>query len=566
VANPLSRIPPFLSELRRRKVTRVAVAYLLVAYGVFQVAVTVLPQIGGGTFVLPIALVLALGLPIALTLAWAYDITPRGIERTPDTRMPAATTASSTGAPLPSTRRVLQPGSIAALPFANLSGDPAQDYLSDGLTEELIVALSRVPGLRVAARSSCFAFKKAPQDVREIGERLGVRHVVDGGVRVAGNRLILSAQLVDVETGFVMWTESYERNFDDIFAVQRELARSIVDRVAGDAARDTAQVGRPATLNLEAFQLYLRGRYYWYRRTETDLRRAITFFEQASTLDAAYAPAWAGLADSYTLLLDYGGMSVAEGLEHARDAAERALRCDPSLGEAYTSLALVRTYEWRWSDADAAFRKSIEMRPEYSIAHQRYSLLLAWLGRIPEATREADRAEALDPLAVFVSASKGWVLYYARRFDQAKQQLEHALDMDPHFAAARVPLALTMLQLGDAAAAVSHLARAVIDSGRAASSVALHGFALIRAGRVVEGRAELVELEERTAREYVSSYYLALPRIALGDSAAALSCLETAATRERAAQLAYLKAEPLLDSLRSEPRFQALLRRVGLVS
>jgi len=566
-----TRIPRFFSELRRRKVIRVMIAYAVGAYVTTEVSNEVLPLLGIPESVNRIILIiLLLGFPVALALAWAFDITPRGIERT--TERSAAGQASGVNTAVSTTEpevaaaaaRASPPaGAIAALPFTNLSGDPAQDYLSDGLTEELILALSRVHGLRVAARTSCFALKRATLDVQEIGRRLNVGHVVDGGVRVAGNRIVLSAQLVDTTTGYVVWTESYERDLGDIFAMQRELARAIVDRVAGDAASPLEPV-RPPTLNVEAFKLYLRGRYHWNRRTETDLRRAIEFFEQAIVRDRSYAIAWAGLADAYSLLVDYGGMSGLEGLDHARDAAERALRMDPTLAEAYTSLALVRQFEWRWADAEAAFRRSIALRPEYSVAYQRYSLLLAWLRRSDEAIRTARHAESLDPLAVFVAASTGWVLYYTRRFQEANEQLVRALEMDPHFAAARVPLGLTHLQLGSIDDAVDHLAQAVTDSGRAASALALHAHALGLAGDHEAGREIIAELEAKAKQEYVSSYYLALPHIALNEHDTALDRLETALEQERAAQLAYLGAEPLLDPLRDSARFRALLERTGL--
>jgi serine/threonine-protein kinase len=570
MAQPLTRIPTFFAELRRRKVIRVAIAYGIVAFGVTEVSNNVFPNLGVEWLPRIVVWVLLLGFPVALVLAWAFDITSTGIERTSDSPLPPAPNPliSPSPKPVPTTistapRHILPEGSIAPLPFANLSGDAAQDYLSEGLTEELIIALSRVPGVRVAARTSCFAAKGSHQDVREIGQRLGVRHVLDGGVRVANNWLRLSAQLVDVETGFVEWSETYERKLDDIFAVQQEIAEAIVRRVAADRRGAPAQVGRSGTESVEAFKLYLLGRYHWNRRTETDLRRATDFFEQAVALDRGYGAAYAGLADAFSLLLDYGGMAPAEGLGRARDAAERALRIDPGLAEAYTSLALVRQFEYRWSDAETAFMKSIELRPDYSIAHQRYSLLLAWLGRHDEAVAEAQRAESLDPLAVFVAASAGWVLYYGRRFDQARSQLERALGMDAHFATARIPLALALLNLGDTAAAVYHLERAVHDSGNAASTIALHAHALVRAGRVDKGRELLRALEQRAQQTYVSSYYLALPVIALGDTAGALDRLE-AAHREHAAQLAYIAAEPLLDPLRSDARFKQLLRKTGL--
>ncbi len=453
------------------------------------------------------------------------------------------------------------PDSIAALPFANLSGDPAQEYLADGLTEELLNALSRVPGLRVAARTSCFAFKHTTQDVRQVGERLGVRHVVEGGVRLAGKRLRLSVQLVDAASGFVLWSDTYERDLDDIFLMQREMATTIVAHVVNRPG--AVEPPPPATLNVEAFTLYLHGRYHWNRRTEADLRRAIGYFEQAARLDPPYAPAWAGLADAYTLLLDYGGMSPAEALPPARDAVERALQLDPSMAEAYTLLALVRQFEMRWADADAAFRRSLALRPDYVVAHQRFALHLAWQGHTDEAVAEARRAEALDPLAVAVCASSAFVLYYARRFQDATKQAERALEMDPQFVAARSALGLALLQIAPPADAVEQFRQAVTLSGRAASTVALLATALAKAGQKQEGWKLLDELDARAQTGWVSSYYRAVPLLALGNNEQALDRLE-AACEERAPQMAYVRAEPLFDPVRQSPRFHAVLQRIGL--
>jgi serine/threonine-protein kinase len=542
VTTKRDRVRRFFAELRRRKVIRFAIGYAIIGAGITEGASNILGPLGlsEGAQKAIAVLVLA-GFPVALVLSWVFDITLRGIERTPR--------ASPPREPLPA-------DSIAIIPFENLSGDAAQSYLADGLTEELLVALSRVPGLRVAARTSCFAFRGARVDVREIGQQLRAKHIVEGSTRLTGGRLRLSVRLIDAETGYALWTEAYEREIESIFAVQAEIAREIVGRLP--------RVGA-ATEQVVAFQDYLQGRFHWNRRTEADLRRAIERFGSAVRRDPGYARAWAGMADAWSLLLDYGGVEPAKGLGPAREAAERALAASPDTAETWTSVALVRDFEWRWADADEAFRRAIELQPDYPVARQRYALHLAWAGRHDEAAREADAAVELDPLSTAVTASAGFVLYYARRFDDAVARLDRTIIADPGFATARVALGVCQLELGRAQEAVQTLRRAVDDSGRASSALALLGLAHARAGDEGETRAVIAELDERRKQKWVSGYQLALPHIGLGEYAAALDHLEQACD-DRAPQMAYLAHDPALDPLRGDSRFTALLARVGLAA
>jgi TolB-like protein/Tfp pilus assembly protein PilF len=539
------------SELRRRKVIRFAIGYAIIGAGITEGASSIFGPLGlsdGGQRA--IAILVIAGFPVALVLSWVFDITLRGIERTP-----GATPAAAPREPLP-------PDSIAVIPFENLSGDTAQTYLADGLTEELLVALSRVPGLRVAARTSCFAFRGAHIDVRTIGDRLRARHVVEGSTRLTGDRLRLSVRLIDAETGYALWTEMYERDMDDIFAVQAEVAREIVSRIPREDRGEIAATG-PGTTDVLAFQEYLQGRFHWNRRTEDDLRRAIERFRSAVSRDPGYARAWAGMADAWCLLLDYGGVSPVEGLAPAREAAERALDADPEIAETWTSVALVRELEWRWSDAEEAFRRSIELQPDYAIARQRFALHLAWMGRSDEAVREAERASELDPLSPAVAASAGFVLYYARRWDDAVDRLERTLTADPRFATAHVALGLTLLELGRTRDAVQSLERAVENSRRANSALAVLGLTHGLARNEAAARAVIAELDDRRRNGWVSGYQLALPRIGLGELDQALDLIEQAVD-DRAPQMAYLACDPALAPLRADARFTDLITRVGL--
>jgi TolB-like protein/lipoprotein NlpI len=569
--NQKSARTSFLAELKRRHVIRVALAYAGVGFIVAQLADVVLPALGLAWAVTLVVVLLLLGFPIAVVLAWAFDITPQGLQRTPDApatlpHPPAPEPPDGARAETfvsPSRHRELPDGSIGALPFVNLSGDTAHEYFGDGLTDELIATLSRVPGLRVAARTSCFALKKAALDAREAGERLGVRHIVEGSVRISGKVVRLSVQLVDVQTGYAVWSEVYDRQLDDIIAIQREIARAIVERVAiADPAGARSRIERTTTRNVEALQLYLQGRYCCNRRTEGDLRRAVGFFERAVRLDPDYALAYAGLADTYAILLDYGFLSSGEALEQARVAAERALQLDPAAGENYTSLALVRQFEWRWQEAEDAFRTSIRLAPDYPVSHQRFALHLAWLGRTDEGLEEARCAEALDPLSFAASATVGWVLYYARRFDEAVTQLTSTLEKDAQFATARIALSRSLLERGESDRGIAEMERALADSGRAASVLALLAHAYGEADRRGDARRAAQELQDRAQNGYVSSYYLALPQLGLGERARALDLLESA-LHERVAQLVYLRAEPIMDPLRQERRFQSILQTLA---
>jgi serine/threonine-protein kinase len=554
VTTKQDRVRRFFAELRRRKVIRFAIGYAIIGAGITEGASNIFGPLGlsEGAQKAIAVLVLA-GFPVALVLSWVFDITLRGIERTP----------SAAPAALP--REPLPADSIAIIPFENLSGDAAQSYLADGLTEELLVALSRVPGLRVAARTSCFAFRGARADVREIGERLRARHIVEGSTRLTGGRLRLSVRLIDAETGYALWTEAYEREIESIFDIQAEIAREIVGRLPRVGAATDQVVAGPGTNDVHAFQEYLQGRFHWNRRTESDLRRAIERFGSAVRRDPGYARAWAGMADAWSLLLDYGGVEPAKGLDPAREAAERALAASPDTAESWTSVALVRDFEWRWADADEAFRRAIKLQPDYPVARQRYALHLAWAGRHDEAAREADAAVELDPLSTAVSASAGFVLYYARRFNDAVARLDRTIIADPGFATARVALGVCLLGLGRAQEAVQSLRRAVDDSGRASSALALLGLAHARAGDEGATRAVIAELDERRKKKWVSGYQLALPHIGLGEYAAALDHLEQACD-DRAPQMAYLGHDPALDPLRGDVRFTALLARVGLAA
>jgi serine/threonine protein kinase/Tfp pilus assembly protein PilF len=452
---------------------------------------------------------------------------------------------------------------IAVLPFVNASPDPENEYLSDGITDELIDALTQVEGLRVASRTSVFALKGKPQDVRAIGALLGAREVLEGTVRKAGDRLRITAQLSSADDGSLLWSQRYDRTLHDVFAIQDEIAHTIVDTLRVTSFADlAAQPARRYTRNVAAYGLYLRGRYAWNKRSQEGVVEAIQFFEQAIAEDPQYALAYTGLSDAYALQMDYRSVPVAEGFALAKHYARKALELDESLPEAHASLAWVLfVYDWHWEDARREFRRSIELDPQYATAHQWYAFLLASRGRLDEALVEGHTAQELDPTSVSVRRTLGWLYYYARRFEQARYHLARAVAMNPAAEETFRVLGLTLAIEGQLDEAERVLRDAVTMPGSGTYTIATLGFALARAGKGREAEAILADLEARRAREYVSPVALATLHIGLGQIELALDWAERAHA-ERRGWMAYLDVNPLHDPLRGQPRFEALAERM----
>jgi eukaryotic-like serine/threonine-protein kinase len=454
---------------------------------------------------------------------------------------------------------------IAVLPFVNASADPDNEYFSDGMTEELITALTKVEGLEVASRTSVFALKGTRDDVRALGQRLGVGVVLEGSVRRAGARLRITARLSDVRGGRTLWAERYDRELADVFALQDEIARTIVDTLRATLLHD---LGEPVpvryTANLRAYHLYLKGRHAWNRRTSASLAEAIRFFEAAIAEDAGYALAYTGLADSYALQLDYRDSPVQEGLERARAEAERALALDESLAEAHTSLAWVTfVYDWDWPLAGRHFARALELNPRYPVARQWHAWFQIAMGRTEPALAEAQRALALDPASVSIRRTMGWLLYYARRPEPALEQLRRALAMDPTAEETHRLLGLAYLQAGRWDEAAGAFRESISLTTSPALAEAGLGAVAVARGRAAEARAILEELEARRRERYVSPVALVTLSAALGDPDRAFAGLDRA-YEERRGWLAYLNVEPMLDGLRGDPRFRRQLERMRL--
>ncbi|HEX3274042.1 MAG TPA: protein kinase [Gemmatimonadales bacterium] len=454
---------------------------------------------------------------------------------------------------------------VAVIPFVNASADPDNEYFSDGITEELITALTQVEGLEVASRTSVFALKGERSDVRALGARLGVSTVLEGSVRRAGNRLRITARLTSVRDGRTLWSERYDRELADVFAIQDEIARTIVDTLRATLLHD---LGDPVpvryTANFKAYHLYLKGRHAWNRRTQDSIAEGIRFFEAAIAEDPDYALAYTGLADSYALQLDYRGAPVREGLERARTEAQRALLLDDSLAEAHTSLAwVIFVYDWDWPLAARHFRRALELNPRYPVARQWHAWFQIAMGRTQLALSEARQAIALDPASVSIRRTMGWLLYYARQPELALDQLRRALTMDPGAEETHRLLGLAHLQRGQLDEAAAAFREAIAISGSPALAEAGLGAVAVAQGRPEEARRLLAELERRRREHYVTPVALAILAAALGDTDAAFGWLERA-YQERRGWLAYLNVEPTLDGLRDDPRFRRLLDRMRL--
>ena len=462
--------------------------------------------------------------------------------------------------------------SVAVLPFIDLSPAGDREYFSDGMTEELINTLGRVQGVRVASRTSSFSFKGKPSDVRAVGEQLGVATVLDGSVRTAGDKLRITARLSNARDGYQLWSRTYERDLADVFAIQEEISRSIVETLKGTLlgrADSAATASRGA--DLEAYNLYLRGRhalymkgrYSWYRRTEEGLKSAAAFFAQAIEKDSTYALAHAGLADANAVLGFYDYLAPRQAFPRAERAARRAMALDSTLVQPYATLGYVELYHnWNWSRAEEWFTRAIDRGPRYSTAHQWYANFLTARAQFDEAERAMRRAEEIDPLSLIASAAHGWVLYYAGEYERAAEQCRLTLELDPDYAVALLWRAWALQEIGRAPEAVGLLDRAVGLTNRSALFVASLARARAVAGDTAAARALLRELEDRAARGYVPTYEIAKIHLALGARDRALDLLERAYD-ERSHSMVFLGIDPQLRPVRGEPRFEALVTRVG---
>lgn len=453
---------------------------------------------------------------------------------------------------------------IAVLPFQNLSGDPEQEYFSDGLTEEMISRLGNMqPGrLGVIARTSSMRYKGTKQLLDQVARELGVSYLIEGSVRRSAGQVRITAQLIQVSDQTHLWAENYERPVTDIFAVQSEVADKVAASLAVKllAGRQGA-LSRPATNNPEAHEAYLRGRYNWEKRTKEGLEKAAEYFKQAIELDPAYALAYTGLADSYIVMPWFAYVQPREVYPKARAAALKALEIDDALAEAHASLGYIYGLDWNWSGADSEFKRALDLNPGYAVAHQWYGAHLANIGRFDEAIAEGARAQELDPYSLIIIRELGSTFYFARRYEEAVKQYRKALALDPDFAPARSFLGLAYTQLGDHQRAIAEGLAAVRLTGHAPGRLAALGRSYAAAGQIKEAESILGQLEQLSKTAYVSTFNTAAIYVTLGNKEQALGLLE-AAFKAHDPELIRLKRDPFLDPLRTDSRFQDLMRRM----
>jgi TolB-like protein/Tfp pilus assembly protein PilF len=578
---------PLLAEFKRRRVFRALIAYGIAAFAVLQISEPVLHALHLPEWTLTFMVVaLGAGFPIVILLAWAFDVSPGGIERAPvrPDRKPGLEGVRLTlilvgigllaAAPgvtwhflvrggaqrLPERASASRTASLAVLPFVNMSREKDDEYFSDGITEEVINALANVEGLHVVSRTSAFAFKGKNVSVRTIGEELGVGSVLEGSVRRDGSAVRITAQLVNAADGYHLWSQTYDRELRNVFMVEDELARSIVRALRPKLVKASSPLVRQPTASIEAHDLYLRGRHLWNKRTEHGLMKAVEAFQQALDLDPSYALAHVGLADSKSILIEYGTARPAEVLPEAKEHAQKALELDRELGEAHASLGLISTYEFDWKRAELEYRRAIELRPAYASAHQWYALVLINLGRFADARAEAERARQLDPVSLIVNNMVGLVSLENREYSRAIDEFTRTLELDPAFPPTLRALRAAYFYSGRYADALTQLEKL---NEKGPEQIATRARILLASGDRAAAVELLRHLEDRSTTKSISPTALAGIYVSLGDKEQGLALLERAYA-ERDFRLRYLKTDPDWDPLRSDPRFQRLLRQVNL--
>jgi adenylate cyclase len=581
------RIRTFVSELKRRRVVRVAVIYIVAAFGALQGADVLVPALYLPDRTMTLLVILAIaGLPLALAAAWVFDLAPGGIERTPALPDPSSPGApepedavgphgegppgpgngvgqGAPGAVLPAAATSTAGPTVAVLPFLNMSPHAENEYFADGITEDVIAQLSKIHALTVISRTSVMPFKKREPSLQEISAALGATTLLDGSVRRVGDRVRIVAQLVDARTDRHLWAETYDRELTDIFAIQSDVALHIAAALEAKLSPDErTRIRKKPTSSLQAYQLYLHGRHDFIRFTPDGLKRAIEYFERAVARDPAYALAYATIAMAYAELAESGAMPPDEARPRATQAASEALRIDPALGEAHCAMAyLMSLWEFDWEGAEAAFRRAIDLTPNNADAHDLYGRMCAAIGRFDDALALARRAQELDPLAHRLDVAT--ILLRAGRYHEAEVEAARAVELDPDQDRARATKGWALLKQDRVDEGLAEIERAVEVAPGNAQWLAQLGQARAMAGRIDGAREILHELEARAASGFVAPYHLAFVHTGLGDHERAIDLLERAFD-ERAGSIYGIKGSFLFAPLRSHPRFQALLARMNL--
>jgi len=598
------KIDNFFAELKRRNVYKVAVAYAVVAWLLLQAASIFLPAFDAPPWVMKIFIIVVIfGFPVALIFSWAFEITPEGIKleseiesnksiaRRTGRKIVAVTIAlavvaaglfvyqmlrSQVGTALRGVRsgdakdegRLGEPSlpaphkSIAVLPFDNLSRDPDNAYFCEGVQDEILTRLAKVADLKVISRTSTQHFKSAPDNLPQIAKQLGVAHILEGSVQKAGDQVRVNVQLINALTDAHLWADTYDRKLTDIFAVESEIAKTIAETLqARLTGSEKSSIAKTPTVNPEAYELYLRGKFFAEKRTSADLRKSIEYYDQAIAKDPNYPLAYVGLADSHLLLSAiYGAISPKESIPPAKAALKKALELDDSLAQAHASSGLLATLELDLDGAISELERAIQLNPNYATAHHWLALPLMAIGQLDRAIVEAKRAVELDPLSLICNSDLGWIYFYARRYDEAEAQARKTLEMDSRFLVAHYYLGEVFQLKGKLNDAIAEYQKA-FDLNNDPFSLAMLGQAYARKGQMDEARKVLARLSEEAKSRYVSPYALAVVLTALGDKAHAIDELEHSYD-EGGFYISLIKVDPLFDQLRGDPRFEALVQKV----
>ena len=582
----------FFAELKRRNVYKVAVAYAVVGWLLVQIATQVFPflEIPNWVVRLVIALV-AIGFPIALVIAWAFEATPEGIKRTEVAdAMPAVTrqkkhawiyivvvgaaisvalfflgrftAGNKTVATAPNE---LSAKSIAVLPFDNLSRDPDNAFFTEGVQDEILTRLAKVADLKVIARTSTQQFKSAPADLRDVAKQLDVTNILEGSVQKVNDQVRVNVQLINALTNAHLWAEIYDRKLTDIFAVESDIAKTIADQLQAKLTGSEKQMmAAQPTTDTTAYELYHKGRSLWGKRTGDNIPKAIAFFEQAIARDPNYALAYAGLASAYILSPFYTGADRREAGSKAKEAALKALRLDPNLAEAHAALGKVLFFsEIDLPGATREYKRAIELKPNDADAHHWFSNdSLAALGQFDEAIAEGKRSVELDPLSIVINADLGETFFYARRFDESVAQLRKTLEIDPTSFYAHYNLGIALQAKGDLSGAITEYEKAKQLSGDNPTVATFWAQAKAHAGDKEAARRMLSELDEISKHREVVGYLRALLYLSLNNKNEALRWLEQGYGERDGSNICWINVDPLLDSLHGDPRFEALVQKV----
>jgi len=598
------RIENFFAELKRRNVYKVAVAYVVVSWLLIQAASILFPTFDAPAWVMK-ALVAAIVLcfPVALVLSWAFEITPEGIKleseidpnrsiaRRTGRKIIAITVALAViAAGLFVYQRVRSVGtppgrgdvrsadaeedgrrsaaslpisnkSIAVLPFDNLSRDPDNAYFAEGVQDEILTRLAKVADLKVISRTSTQHFKSTPDNLPAIAKQLGVAHILEGSVQKAGDQVRVNVQLINAMTDAHLWADTYDRKLTDIFAVESEIAKTIAETLqARLTGSEKSSIAKTPTVNPEAYELYLKGKFFAEKRTGADLRKSIEYYDQAIAKDPNYPLAYVGLADSHLLLSAYGAISTKEAASPARDALKKALALDDSLAQAHATSGLLANLELDLNRAITELERAIQLNPNYATAHHWIALPLMAIGQSDRAIVEGKRAIELDPLSLICNADLAWVYFNARRYDETEAQAHKTLEMDPRFYVAHYYLGEALQFKGKLTDAIAEYQKSY-DLNNDPFSLAMLGQAYARQGKTDEAQKVLARLTEQAKSQYVSPYAFAVVLTALGDKAHAIDALEHGYD-DTGFYISLIKVDPLFDDLRGDPRFEALVQKI----